>query len=421
MPRRAVFTGIGVLSPLGLDLNTYWNGLGEGRSGVRNITLFDASTFAVNIAGELPAFDAKNFFEKKDRKSLKMMARPIQIGVGCANMCMTDAGMERGKIDPTRFGIEFGSSMIPTDIDDLVAAAHTSYDFQAAEVNLKKWGTDSIPTMSPLWMLKFLPNMVACHVSILHDAQGPNNSITETDAAGLLAIGEAFRILRRDQADFFLCGGADSKLNVLSLSRHILFSKLSKRNHDPAGASRPFDKDRDGLVMSEGAGVLAMEELEHAKKRGANIYGELCGFGSAFDRELDGTGVARAINIAIKQAGIGPNDIDHVNAHGEATREADKWEARGIHTVFGPNVPVFAAKSFMGNLGSAGGPVELAASLLALKNGTLPKTLNYTQPDSECPVHVMTEPRKVTKNYALKLSLTELGQVGAAVVRKWEG
>ena len=217
MPRRAVFTGLGVLSPMGLDLASFWNGLIEGRSGVKPISLFDASEFSVKIAGELPGFDAKSFFEKKDRKSLKMMARPIQIGVGCANVCMKDAGMERGKIDPTRFGIEFGSSMVPTEVEDLISASQAAYRESDNEVDLKKWGTESIPTLSPLWMLKFLPNMVACHVSILHDAQGPNNSITETDAAGLLAIGEAFRILRRDQADFFLCGGADSKLNVLEL------------------------------------------------------------------------------------------------------------------------------------------------------------------------------------------------------------
>ncbi|MFL5330381.1 MAG: beta-ketoacyl-[acyl-carrier-protein] synthase family protein [Gemmataceae bacterium] len=418
--RRTVFTGLGIFSPLGLNVASLWDGMTAGKSGIRPISAFDASSFAVKFGGELPAFDAKTFFEKKDRKSLKMMARPIQIGVGCANLTMADTGIDRSKLDPTRFGCEFGSSLIPTEVDDLVPAGNVSYHGVPGEIDLRRWGTEAIPSMPPLWMLKFLPNMVACHVSIMHDAQGPNNSITETDAAGLLAIGEAYHILRRDQADFFLCGASDSKLNILSVARHCMFSKLSKRNDDPAGASRPFDKARDGWVLAEGAGVLALEELEHAKRRNAKIYGELAGFGSAFDRNLDGTGIARAIKTAMSQANVSPSDVDHVNAHGDSTVENDAWEARGIHAVFGNEVPVFAAKSYLGNMSSAGGPVELAASLLALQHGTLPATLNYNEADPSCPVRVLREPRKVTKPYAVKISLTEMGQVAAAVIRKWE-
>jgi 3-oxoacyl-[acyl-carrier-protein] synthase II len=235
-----------------------------------------------------------------------------------------------------------------------------------------------------------------------------------------LAIGEAYRILRRDQADFFLCGGSDSKMTPLSMARHILFSKLSKRNDDPAHACRPFDKGRDGWIVAEGAGILALEDLDHAQKRGAKIYGELVGFGAAFDRNLDGAGIARAIRVAMTQAGIQPSDLDHVNAHGISAVEADIWEARGIAAGLGQDMTVFAPKSYMGNLSSAGGPVELAASLLALQNGVLPPTLNYTDPDSACPVKVLRESRPIQKPYALKLSLTEMGQVGAAVVRKWE-
>jgi 3-oxoacyl-[acyl-carrier-protein] synthase II len=392
----------------------------NGRSGVRTLSLFDASGYSVNFGGELPGFEAKSFFEKKDRKSLKMMARSIQIGVGCANECVKGMGLDRSKLDSTRFGVEFGSSLIPTEVDDLITPSGIACQRGSTEVDLKKWGTESIPSMPPLWMLKFLPNMVACHVSILHDAQGPNNSITETDAAGLLAIGEAYRILRRDQADFFLTGASDSKLNILSVARHCLFSGLSKRSNDPAAACRPFEKNRDGWVISEGAGVLALEDLEHAKNRGAKIFGELVGFGSAFDRDLDGSGIARAINLALKQAGIGPDAIDHVNAHGESTVEGDVWEAKGIRAIFGADMPVFAPKSHLGNMSSAGGPVELIASLLALDRGVLPATLNYDTPDPECPVNVLREARPVTKEHALKLSVTELGQVAAAVIRKWE-
>src|SRR5436190_865127 len=222
-------------------------------------------------------------------------------------------------------------------------------------VDMAKWGTDGVREIQPLWMLKYLPNMVACHVSIFLDAQGPNNSITETDAAGLLALGEAARILRRDGADFFLVGAGDSKINGLSLVRQCLFAPLSRRNDAPGEASRPFDKNRDGWVIGEGAGVLAVEDLEHARRRGATIYAEVAGFGSAFDRGRTGAGVARAIRAALQQAGVGPEVIDHVNAHGQGTPQGDAWEARGLAEVFGGlNTPVFAAKSYFGSLSAAG-------------------------------------------------------------------
>jgi 3-oxoacyl-[acyl-carrier-protein] synthase II len=268
--------------------------------------------------------------------------------------------------------------------------------------------------------MKYLPNMVACHTSIFHDAQGPNNSITETDVAGLQAIGEAYRILQRDRADFFLCGASDSKINPLSLARHCLFAPLSRRKAEPAKASRPFDRHRDGWVLSEGAGVFALEELGHAKARNAKIYGELCGFGAAFDRDRSGEGIARAIQVAMKEANVSVADIDHVNAHGQSTIEGDAWEARGIHQVFGRDVPVFAPKSYFGSLSSAAGPVEIICSLLAYQHGTLPPTLNYEEPDPACPVAVLREPRPIQKPYFLKLSMTELGQVAAAVFRRFE-
>jgi 3-oxoacyl-[acyl-carrier-protein] synthase II len=273
-------------------------------------------------------------------------------------------------------------------------------------------------------MLKYLPNMLACHVSILHDAQGPNNTVTENEAAGLLALGEAYRILCRDQADFFLVGGAESKINPLSLSRQCLFEALSRRNEAPEKACRPFDRGRDGLVLGEGAGVFVLEELAHARRRGARIYAELVGFGAAFDRDRSGEGLARAVRAALREAGIGPDEVDHVNAHGLGSRRGDAWEARGLCRVFGeytPPVPVFAAKSYVGNLGAGGGTTELAASVLALQEGCLPATLNYEEPDPECPVAVAAgSPRPVSRPYAVKVSFTEMGQCAAVVLRRWD-
>jgi len=421
--RRVVISGIGIISPIGLNAAAYWRSLEEGRSGVRPIQTFDASGLPVRFAGEIPEFDAKEFVEKKDRRGLKVMARTIQLAVAGAQCALDDGKVDKSKLDPTRFGVEFGAGLIATELLDLADAAHISANCQPGRVDLEKWGEQGMPAIQPLWMLKYLPNMLACHVSILHDAQGPNNSVTESEVAGLLALGEAYRILVRDQADFFLVGGAESKLNPLSLVRQCLFEHLSHRNDAPEKACRPFDKGRDGLVVGEGAGVFVVEELEHARRRGARIYAEIVGFGAAFDPTLTGDGLARAVRAALDDAGIGPDEVDHINAHGLATPDSDAWEARCLQEVFGncsPPVPVFAAKSYIGNLGAGGSTVELAASLLAMSNGRVPPTLNYEQPDPDCPITVLAgAPRPVTRPYVVKVSFTQMGQCGAAVVRQW--
>jgi 3-oxoacyl-[acyl-carrier-protein] synthase II len=422
--RRAVITGIGIISPIGLDVASYWRSLLEGRSGIRLIQSFDASGLPVRIAGELSNFNPKDYLEKEQRKSLRVMARTIQLAVAGAQRALDDGKVDKSKLEPTRFGVEFGAGLIATELHDLIEAASISDNCQPGHVDLEKWGDQGIPLIQPLWMLKYLPNMLACHVSILHDARGPNNSITESDVASLLALGEAYRILLRDQADFFLVGGAESKINPLSMVRQCLFEHLSHRNEEPARACRPFDRSRDGLVLGEGAGVFVVEDLEHARRRGARIYAEIAGFGAAFDPNQRGDGVARAIRAALGDAGIGPEDVDHVNAHGLSTPESDAWEARGLHEVFGacsPPVPVFAAKSYIGNLGAGGSTTELAASVLAMSNNAcVPPTLNYEQADPGCPIAVLSrEPRPITRPYVVKVSFTQMGQCAAVVVRKW--
>jgi 3-oxoacyl-[acyl-carrier-protein] synthase II len=417
--RRVVITGMAAFSPLGFDLDAYWQALADGRSGIRTLTTIDVSALPVRIGGELLGFDAKKFFDKDQRKSLKMMARTVQMGVACAKQAYSHSGASPQSIDSTRFGIEFGSSLIPTELDDLAPAAVMCAEADRG-VNLTKWGTDGIGQVPPLWMLKYLPNMVACHVSIMLDAQGPNNSITESDAAGTLALGEAYRIIRRGQADYMLCGAADSKINPLSLIRQNLFATLSKRNDSPAEACRPFDRDRDGWVIGEGAGMIAVEELEHAQRRNAKILAEVVGFGCSFDKGKTGAGIARAIQIGLQRASATSADVDHVNAHGLSTIDGDAWEARGISKALG-SAPVFAPKSYFGAMSAAGGPTELIATLLAFQHGTLPQTLNYQTEDPECPVSVSREPRPLSKPLAVKLSLTDAGQAAAAVLRRWEG
>jgi 3-oxoacyl-[acyl-carrier-protein] synthase II len=351
-----------------------------------------------------------------------MMVRTIQLAVAAAQLALDDSRVNTAQLDPERFGVVFGSGTIPGDLADLAEAALVSTDPGRLTVDLGRWGENGLPRITPMWILTHIPNMTACHVSILHNAQGPNNTVTQTDAGGLLALAEAARALRGDRADLMLVGGADTRINPISLVRQSLFSPLSRRNDAPERACRPFDRLRDGLVLGEGAGVFVVEELGHARRRGARIYAEVVGCGAAFDRERSGRGLARAVRAALAAASVRPEEVDHINAHGLSTPATDAWEASGLAEVFGrcdPPVPVFAPKSSFGCLGAASGTVELAASVLALAHGLVPATLNYEEPDPACPVVVAREPRPVRWPYVVKVSLNEVGQCAAVVVRQW--
>ena len=420
--RRAVLTGIGVVTPIGLDGASFRKSLREGRGGIHTVRSFDASALPVHFGGEVLDFDARNYLEKKERKRLNVMVRTIQFAVAAAQLAMNDAGLNKETLDPARFGVVMGTGTIPGDIGDLGPAAQTSLDGVPNQIDLKKWGEHGISLIPPMWMLNHVPNMLACHVSILHNAQGPNNTISQTDAGGLLALGEAFRALQRGRADVFLAGGADAKINPLTMARQCLFAPLSRRNDAPEKACRPFDRGRDGVVLGEGGGVFVLEELEHARGRGAHIYAEVLGFGSAYDRRHDGAGLARAARIALAESRIALGEVDHVNAQGYSTPITDALEAHALGEVFGQeaqSLSVFAAKSYFGNSGAASGPMELAASLFAAEEGVLPPTLNYEEPDPMCPVRVEREPQPVARPCFLKIGFTELGQCSAMVCRKW--
>jgi 3-oxoacyl-[acyl-carrier-protein] synthase II len=421
--RRVVITGLGLVTPIGQGRDSFWLSLERGHSGVRRIQAFDPSSLPTQFGGEVPGFDPKDYLDKKERKHLKMMVRSIQLAVAGAKLAVQDACIDKEQIDPARFGVEFGAAVIPSELGELAAAARASVNGRAL-VDLEKWGEVGIPLIPPTWMLNHVPNMMACHVSILHNAQGPNNTITQSDVASLLALGEAYRIIERDKADLILTGGADTKISPISFVRHCLFGKLSRRNDAPEKACRPFERSRDGQVLGEGAGILVIEELEHARRRGASIYAELVGFSTAFDRGCCGRGLARAIHGALAEAGIGVEDIDHVNAHGASTSEGDAWEARAINEVFGDRrsaATVFAPKSYFGDLGAGSGTTELAASLLALDRGGIPPTLNHEETDPACPVTVLRVAQPVTRPYVLKISLTEMGQCAVVVCKKWPG
>jgi len=419
--RRSVFTGLGLLSSIGCDPTSYWTALTERRCGIRNLPITEGSGLHCRMAGDIPAFDPRTYLkDKEQRKSIKMMARTVQLGVSASQLAYDHSKLTRSSIDPTRFGVEFGSGMIATDLDDIAPASRASTNCAPGAVSLAVWG-NSLEKIPPIWMLKYLPNMPACHASISFDAQGPNNTITESDVASLLALGEARRIIERDKADGFIVGGAESKLNALSLVRHNLFQSLSRRNDSPQSALRPFDLHRDGTVLAEAATVFILEELDHARNRGAEILAEVVGFASGFDRARDGKILAKVIRKAIAEAGISASDIDHINAFSLGTVKSDIQEAAAIREVFGGLsvvVPVWCPKANVGSTGAASSLLELAASVLALRHGFLPPTINCDTIDPSCGLPVHTHGmRPIRTPYALKISFTDLGQCGVAVIR----
>lgn len=420
--RRTVITGLGLLSPVGNDPDTFFAALKARKSGVRKLTFCDPSALPCQVGGELPEFQPKKvIINKEHQKAFRMMARTVQMGLVVSTVAFRDAGLEVGRIDPDRAGVEFGAGMVASELDDLGRASRVSFAEPDGPVSLGFWGQTGHKEVPPLWMLKYLPNMPSCHASITLDLRGPSNTHTQSDAASTLALGEAFRILQRDVADVMVVGGTESKMNPLSQTRHALFQQLSKRTDDPTRAHRPFDRDRDGSVLGEAAGAVILEDLDHATKRGARVYAELLTVGSGFDRPRNGAVMTRVIRAALERSGVKPEDVDHVNAQGLATERSDRWEARAIHDVFGPNTPVWAMKGNMGSSGAAAGAIELIGSVLALHRGELPPTLNCENPDGECPIHVHADGvRPVAKPVAVSLNFTDKGQIGLAVLRRWE-
>jgi 3-oxoacyl-[acyl-carrier-protein] synthase II len=425
--RRVVITGLGIVSPIGIGVDAYWSALAEGRGGVDTIRAFPVSGLPTDVGGEVRGFDPMAFSlpksKKAQRKSLKYMARDIQLAVAAAMMAFIDAGLVDGGIEPARLGFDLGAGLISSELDELAPAIAISSGSGSFDYRL--WGREGIPIIDPIWLLRYLPNMLACHISILIDCQGASNTITEAEAASNLAIGEAARIIARGRADVMISGGADSKIHPLSLVRMSLLEQMSHWRGAPSRACKPFDVDRDGWVAGEGAGILVLEEREHALKRGAKIHGEILGFGSGCDArpggglDPEGVGVEIALKAALKDAGLAPGDIGHVNAHGAATQVADLAEARAIARVFGPKgVPVTALKGYTGNPVSGCGAIELIASLVGVNRGAVPAVLNCETPDPACELDLVLGGVRTSRNPTfVNSNFTRHGQAAAVVVR----
>ena len=414
--REIVITGVGVVSPIGIGSEAFWRSLVEGRSGVRPVTQFDTASLPAPFGGEVADFDPKQ--RVRPRKSLKVMCRDIQLAFAAADLASADAGFGAQRPDPERLGVVFGAELMPCEPPELAGAYRKCMVDGAFDFGL--WGKAAMAEMYPLWMLKYLPNMPACHIGIAQDARGPNSSLTLGEVSSLAALEEAIRVLQRGHADVMIAGGAGSRIHPTILVRSEVL-QVSHRAADPAAASRPFDADRDGLVNGEGAGVFILETREHAEARAARIRARVLGFSGTFEphgngRPCEGTGISSAITLALRNAGLGPREVGHVNAHGMSTTDDDRIEARAIRRTLG-DVPVTAPKSFFGYLGAGGGAVEMAASVLAFEHGLVPPTLNYDRPDPECPVNVISgRPLPVDKPTALVLNHAQTGQATAVVL-----
>lgn len=414
--REVVITGIGVVSPIGIGLDAMWESLSLGRSGVRRISMFERGEIPSPIGGQVLDFDAG--LSVRPRKALKVMSRDILMAFVTADAAMKQAALGASGIAPERLGIVFGADMIACELPEMVNAFRGC--IRNGRFDFAHWGSAAMSEMHPLWLLKYLPNMPACHIGIAHDARGPNNSLTLAEISSLSALAEASRVIARGHADAMIAGGTGCRIHPTIWVRHHAY-QMSSRCDDPAAACRPFDADRDGMVHGEGAGAFILEAREHAEARGATIFARVLGHAGTFQprcRELvpDGEAIRQAIRLSLQAAELAPKDIGHVNAHGVGTTADDRIEASAIRDTLG-DVPVTAPKSYFGNLAAGTGAVELAVSLLAFQKGVIPPTLNYERPDPACPVNVVHgELRSSDRPVAMVLNQSRIGQSVAMVL-----
>lgn len=428
MRRRVVVTGFGALAPNGNTAESFWSAAREGKSGIARIQAFDPSGFAVKVAGEVKGFDPAKFVP--NRKALKVMGRNIRFGVAASRMAMEHSGLLESPPEPARFGVVMGSGIVPTDVEEVGQAILASLD-EEGRFDLRRFGTTGQKTLFPLWLLKHLPNMVAAHVSIFHQAQGPNNTIVTACSASTQAIGEAMRVLERGDADVMLAGGSDSRIDPLSLVAYTLLGALSTSDREPERVSRPFDRDRDGFVLGEGAAVLVLEGEEHAKARGATIYAECVGYGSTFDAfaatqpEPQGRGAIQSMRTALRDASLSPDDIDYIAAHGTSTVLNDQTETIAVKQVFGaraPKVPMSSVKSMVGHLIGAAGALGVLTGVLAIRDRVVPPTINSEHKDPLCDLdYVPNVSRETRVRAVLSNSFGFGGQNASLVIREYEG
>lgn len=412
--REVVVTGLGLVTPLGVGAEAAWEALAAGRSGVRVIPELAEAGHPIPIAGTVIDFEPKQYV--KPRKALKVMSWETQLGFSAAELAWEQAGLEDAGIDPDRLGVVCGSNQFCPELGELVEAFRQCTD-DDGRFDGAKWGAAAMTEMFPLWLLKYLPNMVPAHIGIAHDMRGPSNGIVAGDTSGLLAVIESADIVARGAADVMLAGGVSTMLGMMDIMWHA-GARLSRRVEEPERAMRPFESQRDGTVGAEGAAILVLETREHAAARGVEPLATLRGYGrciepaAAVSHQPAGDAVARAVRAALETADMQPGDLGMVVAHGSSTQVEDRAEAAGIAAAVG-DAPVTALKSYLGNIGAAAGAVELALGIVAAREGVVPGTLNYETPDPDCPVNVSTQPRDLSNSSFVAINHRPTGQAVA--------
>jgi 3-oxoacyl-[acyl-carrier-protein] synthase II len=411
--RRVVVTGLGALTPVGNTTEEFWSSLTQGRSGIGPITRFDTEGFPTRIAGEIRNFDPLAFVDKKEARRLDPY---LHYAIAASAMAMQDAALDTGKVDATRLGVLIGSGIggITTLLD-------------THEVLLNK-GPDRV---SPFFIPMLIINMASGLVSMRFGAKGPNSAVVTACATGNHAIGDAFKLIQRNEADVMIAGGSEAIIVPLCIAGFCSMKAMSTRNDEPARASRPFDAGRDGFVCGEGSGIVILESLEHARRRDARIYAEIVGYGMTGDAhhmtapDPEGDGAARAMVSALRDAGLPPDTVGYINAHGTSTPYNDKFETFAIKRVFGDHarrLPVSSTKSMTGHLLGAAGGIEAIATVLAIHHGLLPPTINYETPDPDCDLdYVPNQARKQDVEVAMSNAFGFGGTNATLAFRKYAG
>jgi 3-oxoacyl-[acyl-carrier-protein] synthase II len=425
--RRVVVTGMGMVTPLGRDLETTWSALLAGKSGVGPISLFDARTFPTRIAAEVPDFRLDDYLADSARWAEH--SRNSKFALAAAKMAVKDARLEKSDsaVNRNRFGVYLGSGEGQHDFPRFVSlVARCS---QSGHVDTAEFTRLGVKELHPIHEAEQEPGTPSGHLASYFGAKGPNSNCLTACAASSQAIGEAYELIRRGNADMILSGGTHSMIHPFGVTGFILLTALSTRNDEPERASRPFDRDRDGFILGEGAGMLVLEELEHAKKRGARIHGEVIGYGSSADAfritdsHDEGRGAIACIREALEGAGIEPADVDYINAHGTSTSVNDSIETLAIKRTFGQaaySVPISSTKSMMGHLIAAAGSVEAIVCLLAIRDGMLPPTINLENPDPECDLdYIPNHARPKTVDVTLSNSFGFGGQNITLILRRF--
>lgn len=413
MKRRVVVTGVGLVTPLGIGNEASWDRLISGHSGVGPITRFDSSDFSVKIAGEVRDFNQGDFISKKDEKKMDLF---IKYALAASIFAMEDSGLEITDKTAPRVGVYIGSG---------IGGLST---IEQQHSTLLERGPGRV---SPFFIVGLIVNLASGWVSMRHGAKGPNLAVATACATGCHAIGESFRIIQYGTADAMIAGGSEAVITPTAVAGFASMRALSRRNDDPASASRPFDRGRDGFVMGDGAGVLILEELEFSLARGAEPIVEVVGYGSSGDAyhisapSEDGDGPVRAMRSTLEDAGVPPEEVDYVNAHGTSTPTGDRMETRALKTVFGEHarkLAISSTKSMMGHLLGAAGGVESAITALAVQRGIIPPTINLQDPDPECDLdYVPNQARKAELRYALNNSFGFGGTNACLLFKKYEG